>query len=62
MEVERTVTRRYLSTKDSARYTGLSRWTIMRANERGELPAIRVGAAVRFCVDDLDAFMRERKG
>ncbi len=54
------VTRKYLSYQGAERFTGLSRWTLMRARERGELPATRVGTAVRFSVDRLEAFMEER--
>ena len=55
------VERRYVGVRGAEKYTGLSRWTLARARERGELPAIRIGAAVRFAVDDLDNFMRERR-
>ncbi len=61
-EVERKDERRYLSVRQAERYTGLSRWTLMRAHERDdELPVIRIGSAVRFSVDDLDNFMRARR-
>jgi excisionase family DNA binding protein len=52
---------RYLSYRGASRYTGLSRWTLARANERGELPAVRYGTTVRFAVEDLDEFMRSRR-
>lgn len=55
------IERRYLGFRGAERYTGLSRWTLARARERGELPAVRVGAAVRFSVEDLDSFMRARR-
>jgi len=61
-EVERAGERRYLSVRQAERYTGLSRWTLMRAHERGgELPVIRIGSAVRFSVEDLDSFMRAQR-
>ncbi len=54
--------RKYLTARQAEEYTGLSRWTLMRAHARdGELPVIRVGTAVRFSVDDLDDFMRARR-
>lgn len=53
--------RRYLSYDEAARYTGLSRWTLSRSHERGDLPAARVGRAVRFDTEDLDRFMAECK-
>lgn len=54
------VGRRYLTVRESCQLTGLSRWTIMRANVRGELPVSRIGSAVRVCIDDLEVFMKER--
>ncbi len=57
----RTAERRYLDYRETTRYTGLSRWTLLRAQERGDLAAIRVGRSVRFDVNDLDRFMAERK-
>ncbi len=55
------VTRGYLNVRQAEQYTGLSRWTLARARDRGELPAIRIGAAVRLSVEDLDSFMRARR-
>ena len=56
------VERRYLNVRQAEEYTGLSRWTLMRAHARGsELPVIRVGSAVRFSVEDLDSFMKARR-
>ena len=52
---------RYVGVRGAEKYTGLSRWTLARARERGELPVIRIGTAVRFAIDDLDNFMRERR-
>lgn len=57
---EGSVTKKYVSYREAERFTGLSRWTLMRAHERGELPASRVGTAVRFSVDHLETFMEER--
>lgn len=59
--VEPEIRPRYLDYRGAARYTGLSRWTLMRAHEKGVLPASRVGSAVRFAVEDLDRFMRVRR-
>lgn len=55
------VEQRYVDVRGAEKYTSLSRWTLARFRERGELPAIRIGAAVRFSVDDLDDFMRARR-
>lgn len=53
--------RRYLGYEQAGQYTGLSRWTLMRAHERGDLPVARIGRAVRFDMEDLDRFMADRK-
>jgi excisionase family DNA binding protein len=58
---ERTVEPNYVSYKEAERLTGLSRWTLMRARDRRELPAVVVGSAVRFSVADLREFMEARK-
>lgn len=57
----RAMGRRYLTYDEAAGHMGISRWTIWRAVKHGELPAVRVGAAVRFDVADLDRYMSERK-
>ena len=59
--VEHTNERRYLTYRDAETYTGLSRWTLLRACERGDLHKITVGATVRFDVRDLDSFMQSRR-
>ncbi len=58
---EQAVERKYVSARLAEQYTGLSRWTLARAHKRGELPASRIGTAVRFSVEDLDTFMRARR-
>ncbi len=49
-----------LSAKATAKRLGLSPPTIYRLASRGELPAVRVGDAVRFDPADLTAFIRRR--
>jgi excisionase family DNA binding protein len=51
---------RYLSVKSAEVYTGLSRWTLARAEERGELSPCRIGSAVRFDRLELDRWMDSR--
>jgi excisionase family DNA binding protein len=60
-DTEQIIPRKYLSVRQSEQYTALSRWTLMRAHKRGELPISRVGSAVRFSVEDLDSFMHSRR-
>lgn len=51
-----------LSPKDAAKYLGVSRATIYRLIERGELPVYRpVPDAPRFKVRDLDLFVEGKK-
>ena len=59
--IEQAIERKYLSYRQAEQYTSLSRWTLMRAHKRGELPVSRVGSAVRFSVEDLNDFMRSRR-
>lgn len=59
--VEKTNERRYMSYRDAEHYSGLSRWTLLRACERGDLHKITVGSAVRFDREDLDEFMAARR-
>ncbi len=44
----------------AARVTGLSRWTIAKAVDDGELHPVREGRAVRFEVRELDSWMRSK--
>ena len=53
--------KRYLTVKEAISRTGLSRATLHRAFRRGELERIKIGAATRYDVDDLDAFMASLK-
>ena len=50
----------YLDYRGAEQLTGLSRWTLSRAVERGELKASKVGSAVRFSVSELTRFMESR--
>ena len=59
--MERKSEKRYFTYRDAETYTGLSRWTLLRAVDRGDLHKITVGATVRFDRDDLDAFMQARR-
>ena len=57
-----TVEQGWLSYPQAEQYTGLSRGTLWRAMDRGELRAARVGRAVRFERQELERFMREAAG
>ncbi len=53
------VERAWYSYSDAERYTGLSRVTLWRAVERGELKVARIGRAVRMSRTELDRFMEQ---
>ena len=47
---------------DAARYIGLSRAYLRQARQRGGGPAyVRIGRAVRYRVNDLDAFLEAHR-
>jgi excisionase family DNA binding protein len=60
-QIEAITTQRVLYTAaEVATMTGLSRGFIYGAMQRGELPTVRLGRAVRIHADALDAFIMER--
>jgi excisionase family DNA binding protein len=50
---------RYLTVAEVAELMRLSRMTVYRLVNRGELPAVRVGRSFRVPQDALDAYLRE---
>lgn len=58
--MEATVERAYLRYSEAERYTGLHRVTLWRAVKSGRLKVSGYGSAVRFRVEDLDAFMSSK--
>jgi excisionase family DNA binding protein len=52
----------WLSYIAAVHYCGLSRQTLWRLVESGEIEAARVGRAVRISRESLEAFMRARVG
>jgi excisionase family DNA binding protein len=56
------VQREWLSYPDAERYSGLSRVTLWRAVNRGELKVARVGRAARFSKRELQDFMERCAG
>jgi excisionase family DNA binding protein len=53
--------KRYLTVKEAISRTGLSRATLHRAFQRGDLARIKIGSATRYDVDDLDTYMASLK-
>ena len=56
------ITGAWLTYAQASAYTSLSRCTLWRILERGDIEAARVGRAVRFSRESLDEFMRSRCG
>jgi excisionase family DNA binding protein len=48
---------RLVSVGAAAEYLGVSRATVERLVSRGQLPVVKVGAATRYDVEDLDGFI-----
>ena len=54
--------RRYLTTVEAASHLGVSKSWLDKSRLRGDGPAfIRIGAAVRYAVEDLDAFADQHR-
>jgi excisionase family DNA binding protein len=51
-------TRLLLTVAEAAKALAVSVWTL---TNRGELPAVRIGRAVRYSIDDLRAWIDRRK-
>jgi excisionase family DNA binding protein len=54
------VTGRLLTAREVADLLGVKPETVLRWTRRGELPAFRLGRAIRFREDDLEAWLAER--
>ena len=42
-----------LNASETARYLGISKATVYRMVQRGQIPSIHAGRAVRFCLPDV---------
>ena len=51
-----------VDSREAARLLGVCPRTIWALTARRDLPAVRIGRAVRYDVDDLRAFAERRKG
>ena len=54
------VTREWLSYADISEYANISRWTVLRAIQSGELAASKVGSRTLVRRRDLDSFLERR--
>lgn len=48
--------------REAAKVLSVCEKTLFTLNKRGELPAVRIGRAVRYAVADLQAFINRQKG
>jgi excisionase family DNA binding protein len=58
--MQATIQAGYVDYAGAEAYTNLSRVTLWKALKRGDLKASKVGSAVRFKIEDLDAFMQRK--
>ena len=53
---------RLLTAKNAAAYLAISERKLWDMTKTGEIPAVRLGRAVRYDRQDLDAFIQQAKG
>jgi excisionase family DNA binding protein len=46
---------------EAARYLGVSRWTVQRLRQRGELDGFHIGAAAMITTDSVDAYVARQR-
>jgi excisionase family DNA binding protein len=49
---------RLMDVNETAKYVGLSTFTVRKMAKDGSLPAAKIGRAYRFKREDIDAYMR----
>ncbi len=47
-----------MDVNETAKYVGLSTFTVRRLAKQGALPAAKIGRAYRFKRDDIDSYLR----
>lgn len=60
MAATASITPALLSVKDAAQYLGLSRSSVYKLREAGEISYVRLGGAVRIQREELDRLIAER--
>lgn len=53
--------RRLLTSKEAARYLGISERHLWAITAADHLPSIKMGRSVRYAIDDLDAYIDSRR-
>lgn len=51
-----------LTPREAAEALSVCEKTLFNLTRRGELPAVKIGRAVRYAVDDLQAFIARQRG
>lgn len=59
-ETPPTVQKGVLSTEEAAAYLSISKRTLFRLTRAGDLAHVRIGRALRYRPEDLDAFLKAR--
>ena len=55
-------TTRLMTSKEAAVYLAISERKLWSMTQTGEIPAVRLGRAVRYDLNDLDSFIQKAKG
>jgi excisionase family DNA binding protein len=55
-------TPRLMTVKEAAKYLCISERKLWSMTQAGEIPAVRLGRAVRYDLNDLDSFIQRAKG
>ncbi len=55
-------TTRLMTSRDAAKYLCISERKLWSMTQAGEIPAVRLGRAVRFDIKDLENFIQKAKG
>jgi excisionase family DNA binding protein len=50
----------WLTYRDAEQLVGLSRWTLLRLSDRGQIKTVRVGRAVRINRNSLEEYLERR--
>ena len=53
--------KRLLTSKEAARYLGISERHLWAITASGDLPCIKVGRSVRYAIDDLNGYIDSRR-
>jgi excisionase family DNA binding protein len=52
---------RLLTSREAARYLGISERHLWAITARGDLPCIKLGRTVRYAIEDIEAYLKRSK-